>query len=127
MEKQAKLLDKQYLTTRLNEFKEIKRGEVQFAFHESDRAFSKTLYIDFFIPDQKLDKKWGTELRISDHQVDTNIKNQLIIDFDACLDKGTKQKFMGMVKRCICGAKRKNLSSLFDQIRGTGNEDRADY
>ena len=47
MDKQIKLLNKEYLATRIGEFKEIKRGEVVFKIKDSDRAFSKSIMLSF--------------------------------------------------------------------------------
>ena len=45
METQAKLLNKDYLETRLRDLSVIRKKEFSFKIHESDRALSRTLYI----------------------------------------------------------------------------------
>lgn len=127
MEKQSKLLDKNYLSTRLREIKEIKRGEIKFSIYESDRTFSKSIYINFYTLHS--DGYWYKQgqMRISDHeQANCPLKNQIIIDPDACLEKNTKQKFMKSIERCVYGAKRKRLKGEFLRLEHKGvyqNED----
>ena len=48
METQAKLLNKDYLETRLRDLSVIRKKEFSFKIHESDRALSRTLYIEFW-------------------------------------------------------------------------------
>lgn len=123
METQAKFLKKSYLETRMRDFEEIRKGEIRFEVTESDRAFSRTLYITFYT--LHTDGIWHKQgqMRISDHEArNCDLKNQLIIDPDAPLDKRQKEKFVACVKRCLCGAKRKHLKRemqrVEDELRG---------
>ena len=45
MDKQSKFFDKNYLTTRLRDFAAIKNKSVWFEIGDSNRSFSKTIYI----------------------------------------------------------------------------------
>ena len=66
MDKQSKFLSKEYLETRLRDFSAIKKHELYFQIHESDRVLSKTLYIEFWAKDGDKNFKQQT-IRISDH------------------------------------------------------------
>ena len=101
MEKQIKLLDKQYLETRLREIKDIKAKEVTFDFENSDRPYSKTLYIQFYIKAKDgIDYKVHT-LRISDHSQKGCVHTQFLIDPNDFLSKKKKALFMRTIEGCI--------------------------
>ena len=80
MEKQEKFLNKQYLETRVREVKEIRQGVVKFEITESDRLFSKTLYVNFYCFGEK--GKWfkNHTLRVSDHNFEDCPHTQFIVE-----------------------------------------------
>lgn len=100
MERQSKLLNKQYLETRLRELPEIRRKEVGFDIQESDRAFSNSIYINLYYKDLEKDWKCHT-LRISDHLLEKCPHTQFIIEPDRELSKKIKSRFIQIVKSCI--------------------------
>lgn len=58
MDTQSKLLNKQYLETRIRELKEIRTKELEFTIEESDRVFSKSLYINFWCKGKEIESIW---------------------------------------------------------------------
>lgn len=101
MDRQTKLLNKQYLETRLRELKEIRRKEITFDIEESDRAFSKSLYINFYI-EGKDGKVYKTStLRISDHLSSKCPHTQFIIEPNNYLEKKKKTQFMKAVELVV--------------------------
>ena len=109
METQSKFLNKQYLETRLWETREIKRKEIKFEIEESDRAFSKTLYVNFFC--LGLDNKWfkNHTLRISDHSFADCPHTQFIIEPNEYMTKKKKQQFMKAIELAIRKAKSRSF------------------
>lgn len=101
MDKQIKLLNKDYLSTRIRELKEIKRKELTFEIEESDRAFSKSLYVCFYTTDSS-GKPFKTHtLRISDHSSPNCIHTQFIIEPNEDLTKKKKAQFMKILESCV--------------------------
>lgn len=114
MDMQSKLLDQNYLKTRLEELKEIKKGDVKYNIYESDRLFSKTIYIDFYIQGKD---KWYKQysIRISDHEIKCP-QEQFIIDRNLTLTKGVKNKFMELVKKTINRSKNRCFYIEMDKV-----------
>lgn len=114
MDMQSKLLDQNYLKTRLEELKEIKKGDVKYNIYESDRLFSKTIYIDFYIQGKD---KWYKQysIRISDHEIKC-LQEQFIIDRNLTLTKGVKDKFMQLVKKTINRSKNRCFYIEMDKV-----------
>lgn len=111
METQAKLLDKNYLATRIKEFKEIKRGDIRFEIYDSDRAFSNSVYITFFTYGGN---KWYKQftIRISDHYADSP-HEQFIINTQLSLTKHIKEKFMKLVDKVI---KHSHMRTFYKEV-----------
>jgi GTP-dependent phosphoenolpyruvate carboxykinase len=109
METQIKFLNKQYLETRLREIREIKRKEIKFEIEESDRAFSKTLYVNFFC--LGIDNKWfkNHTLRISDHSFADCPHTQFIIEPNEYMTKKKKQQFIKSIELAIRKAKSRSF------------------
>jgi hypothetical protein len=105
MDIQAKVLNKQYLETRIREIKEIKRKEIIFDIEESDRVFSKTLYVNFYC--QGEDSWWfkGHTLRISDHFQENCPHSQFIINPSEWFTKKKKVQFMKTLENAVKKAK----------------------
>ena len=107
MDKQSKFFNKEYLETRLRDFSAIKKHDLFFQIHESDRVLLKTLYVEFWVKDGDKNFKQQT-IRISDHIINCP-HTQFIIDTYACLTKKKKQQFVRLVESAIKLAKRKSL------------------
>ena len=101
MDRQTKLLNKQYLETRLRELKEIRRKEITFDIEESDRAFSKSLYINFYIEGENGKVYKVSTLRISDHLSSKCPHTQFIIEPNNDLGKKKKTQFMKAVELVV--------------------------
>lgn len=116
MERQERLLNQQYLETRIRELKEIRRKEITFEIQESDRAFSKTLYINFYSPSNN--GKWfkNATLRISDHELNECPFNQFIIDPSACLTKKKKAELMRNLELAIKKAKSRSFYKEMEKL-----------
>lgn len=115
MDKQSKFLSKKYLETRLRDFSAIKKHELYFQIHESDRVLSKTLYVEFWVKDGGKNFKQQT-IRISDHIIDCP-HTQFIIDPYACLTKKKKQQFIRLVESAIKLSKRKSLYHKLENLK----------
>lgn len=124
METQSKFLNKQYLETRLWEIREIKRKEITFEIEESDRAFSKSLYVNLYCPSGS--GKWfkNHTLRISDHSFEDCPHTQFIIEPSAFLTKKKKQQFVRALETAVRKAKTKHFYKEMENIsRGDGNDE----
>lgn len=124
METQIKFLNKQYLETRIRELKQVRRKEVKFEIKESDRAFSKTLYIEFYCNAGK--DKWFKQrtLRISDHLLPDCPHAQFIIEPNGFLTKKKKHQFITMLENTVKRSKERQFYIELDKIstRGENNE-----
>lgn len=110
MDKQIKLLNKEYLATRIGEFKEIKRGEVVFKIKDSDRAFSKSIYVEFWLPMSSTKKFYkGATLRISDHKQENCMFEQIIINPEKPLTKKKKAELIRNLDATIKKAQKKRV------------------
>lgn len=131
MDTQSKLLNKQYVETRIREIKEIRSREVEFKIEESDRAFSKTIYIHFFCKSTNADGKWfkGATLRISDHEQQDCIFPQFIIKPSEYLTKKKKAEFMRWLELTTKRAKKKSLYMTLNKLSNdmSNAENRADF
>ena len=116
MEKQIKLLNKPYLETRLREIKEIKRKEVFWDIEESDRAFSKSIYINFYIESTNGLKWKNHTLRISDHSLTDCPHSQFIIEPNDFLTKKKKIQFIRAIENAIKKAQTKHLFKSLETI-----------
>lgn len=123
METQIKLLNKQYLDTRIREIKEIRRKEVLFSIEESDRAFSKTLYIRFYTMSSNGKVFKNHTLRISDHEQKDCPHSQFIINPDACLTKKKKEQFMKALEFAIRKAQIRHFYIEMNKISTGGGFD----
>lgn len=108
MDTQAKFLNKEYLETRLRDLTPIRRKEFSFKIHESDRALSKTLYVEFWTKDGENYYKQQT-IRISDHWQDDCPHIQFIVKPYEFLTKQKKQQFLRMIENTIKKGQRRNL------------------
>ena len=116
METQIKFLNKKYLDIRLNEHKEIKSKEVFYVIEESDRAFSKSLYINFYCHSYNEKKFKGHTLRISDHLLNDCPHSQFIIEPEMPMTKNKKEQFVKAIKTAIRKAKSKHFYRELNNI-----------
>lgn len=101
MELQSKLLDKEYIKTRLQEIPEIKRKEVSVKFSNSDRPNSISLYIEFWVNGHNTEYGYKNKtIRVSDHRIDTP-HTQFIIDPNDELTKKKKSLFMRTLEKGV--------------------------
>lgn len=116
METQSKFLNKQYLETRIGEFREIKKKEVFFKIEESNRVLSKSLYVCFYIQSSNGFCFKNSTLRISDHQLAECPHTQFIIEPNNTMTKKKKAQFMGAVEMAIRKAKTRNFYKELNKI-----------
>ena len=111
MEYEEKFLDKSYLETRIRDFKEVKRGDLEFCVERSKNyPASASLYVHF--------KRgaWNiAELRVSDHSINT-AQTQFIVERGAILGKKKKEQFVRLVGKVIGVAKKKILAQALYKI-----------
>lgn len=117
METQSKFLDKQYLETRLGEFKEIKRKEIVCEVYESNRVLSNSMYISFYVRGSNGGNFKQQTLRISDHPLKDNNHPQFIIDPRAIMTKKKKKQFVSMIESCI---KKANTKQFYKELNKIG-------
>ena len=117
METQSKLLEEQYISTRLQEFKEIKRKEISFTINKSNVENSVSTYVHFCT---NHDGNWVgcTTLRISDHlHHDKNLKEkQFIIEPSAILTKKKKELFMRTLEQTLKTTLKKQVFSKLNKL-----------
>lgn len=116
METQSKFLNKQYLETRLREIREIKRKEITFEIEESDRAFSKSLYVNFYCLSYSGKCFKNHTLRISDHSFEDCPHTQFIIEPSAFLTKKKKQQFVRALETAVRKAKTRHFYKEMENI-----------
>lgn len=127
MDKQEKLFDINYLTTRIRELKEVRRNEVRFEITKSDRVFSKSLYVTFYC--QSSHNQWFKEssLRISDHEQKDCPHTQLIVKIGEDLTKKKKAQLMAALGTAIRRSKTKHLyKEIYKTNKGGENEQGTD-
>ena len=115
MDKQSKFFNKEYLETRLRDFSAIKKHELYFQIHESDRVLSKTLYIEFWKKERGNYYKQQT-IRISDHLQNDCPHIQFIVKPYDFLTKKKKQQFLRTIENTIKASERKSLYRKLNQI-----------
>lgn len=101
MDTQSKLLNKQYLETRIRELKEIRTKELEFTIEESDRAFSRSLYINFWCKGKGIEHFKISTLRVSDHEQEDCPFTQLIVYPNNILNKKKKAELMRLLQETI--------------------------
>lgn len=111
MDYEEKFLDPEYLSTRVRDFKEIKRGDLEFKVIRScNYPESASLYIKF------MKGNWIiTELRVSDHSIKTT-QTQFIVAIGGILTKKKKEQFVRLVEKCIKVAKKKILAQAMHRV-----------
>ena len=111
MEYEEKFLDPEYLSTRVRDFKEIKRGDLEFKVIRScNYPESASLYIKFMRGNWII-----SELRVSDHSVKTE-QTQFIVERGAILSKKKKEQFVRLVEKCIKVAKKKIFAQAMHRV-----------
>lgn len=118
MDKQSKFLDKDYLTTRLRDFTAIKKKLVWFDITDSDRTFSKSIYINLYT---NADKGSFHSIRISDHPHEVIGQTQFLIEPNEDMTKKKKEQFIRVVELGIKKARFNTASSFlrkFDTKEG---------
>lgn len=99
-ERETKFLDKNYIEAKLKEIQKIENRRVSYDIKESDRSFSKTIYINFYI---KVNGRWLKEhtLRISDHLVPKTHYPTFLIKPNKELTSHRKQVFFKQLENAV--------------------------
>lgn len=116
MDTQSKLLNKQYLETRIRELKEIKTKELEFTIEESDRAFSRSLYINFWCKGKGIEHFKISTLRVSDHEQEDCPFTQLIVYPNNTLTKKKKAELMRLLQETIRKGKTKFVKKTINML-----------
>lgn len=101
MDTQSKLLNKQYLETRIRELKEIKNKEISFTIDESNRVFSKSLYVNFWCKGYGVEHFKISTLRVSDHEQEDCPFVQFIVYPNNTLTKKKKAELVRLLEETI--------------------------
>ena len=117
MDTQNKLLDKNYIVTRVQEIKEIRTKELGFEIYNSDRKQSKSIYVSFYSQNANGARFKGHTLRISDHLVRDCPHSQFIVCPNEYLTKKVKEKFMRSLQTTIRKTKTKSLNWKLDKMQ----------
>lgn len=120
METQDKFLNKQYLETRLREQREIKRKELFFDITESDRTFSRSLYINIYSQSLGGKRFKGHTIRISDHQLSDCPHSQFIIEPNSILTKKKKAQFIRILETAF---KKAQIKHFYKELSKISKED----
>lgn len=117
MDTQEKLLNEQYLGVLLNKIREINNKEVLFKIEQSDRAFSKTLYIHFYCQSTNRYGKWYkcSTLRVSDHIQHGCRFSQFIIRPNKSLNN-VKKRFLAQATKVVKLAQKRSLFKVMDNL-----------
>lgn len=100
IETEMKFLDKDYIEAKLKEIPKIENHRVSYHIKESDRSYSKTIYINFYI---KIKGVWLKEhtLRISDHLVPRTHYPTFLIKPSKQLTPKRKQQFVKVLENAV--------------------------
>lgn len=113
METENKLLDIEYLETRIKELKEIKSGAFAYKIEKSNRENSNSVYIRFYqVRINKGEKHFfgAKSLRISDHRTkEKNYHTNFYIDPNAILTKSKKERFIATLRNCLKFSRKSQL------------------
>lgn len=108
MELQSKFLNKEYLDIRIKEFDEIKNKEFEYIIKKSNRALSKSLYVEFCLNNNGFRFKVAT-LRVSDHRLEKCMHTQFIINPLEVLTKSKRKSFVKIINRLFKKGRQKML------------------
>jgi len=116
METQIKLFNKAYVESQVRQIKEVRHKQLKFDIQESDRAFSRTLYVSFFF--NSVDNKWlkGCTLRISDHLLPNELYKTFLVKPNDFLDKKTKAKFIRALELVASDTSKKSVRKNLDRL-----------
>ena len=120
MDKQSKFFDKNYLTTRLRDFAAIKNKSVWFEIGDSNRSYSKTIYVYLYTATEL---RAEHTIRISDHPHEQAGQTQFLINPDEFLTKKKKQEFIQIVEHAIKRAKQNTTRYYLKKVSKTIDND----
>ena len=121
-EKEIDFLNENFLWEILNSVLEIQRRVIVCEIQKSDRVFSKTLYINFFIPQfyinptNHIKKIKRFTLRISDHKLTKCQHPQFVIKPEAKLTKDRKNQLKNAIHGAIKKAMQKDYYKKLKNI-----------
>lgn len=123
MDKQLKLFNKEYVESQVRQVKEVRHKQLKFKITESDRAFSKSIYVNFYW--QSIDKVWlkGCALRISDHIIDKDLHKTFLIKPENFLDIKTKMKFARALELTASDTIKKSVRKNVDYLSRRFNDE----
>lgn len=122
MDNQIKLFNKAYVESQVRQIKQIRLKQLKFEISESDRAFSKTLYVTFYW--NGLNGKWlkGCSLRISDHLLPNEVHKTFLVEPDGFLSKKVKAKFTKALELVANDTTKKSVRKNLDAFTRQFNE-----
>ena len=100
IERETKFLDKNYIEAKLKEIPKIENGRVSYHIKDSDRSYSNTIYVNFYV---KINGKWLKEhtLRISDHLVPKTHYPTFLIKPEKKLTPERKKTFFRQLENAV--------------------------
>ena len=116
MVRQTKFFEKEFVANILNDFKQIKSKEISFQIYNSDRSYSKSMYIGFWHQIKDIGWRKLATLRISDHTDKNCIHPQFIVDLSGILTKKKVALFRRTISNCIKKCKHKVLQLNINKI-----------
>lgn len=109
IETEAKLLDINYIETRLRDIKEIRNKEIFYNIEKSNRPDSKSIYVYFHYD------IYTTHMRISDHSIQTPVVQFIVNPFNV-LNKKKKELFMRTLLNSVKCLKHKALDKKLKNL-----------
>lgn len=118
---ESEFLKPDFLEKILQEFPELVNGHLKYEIYGSNRKWSRTIYIKFFMPLNYNHRIEGKTLRISNHRHKKNVHKQFIIDTEAEIVGHRMDVFKRTVQNCINETRQKILYFSFKRINKNGN------
>lgn len=120
--KESEFLKPEFLERILKEFPALAEKQISYEIYGSNRKWSRTIYIKFFIQINYKQFVVGKTLRISNHRLQKNVHKQFIVDMDADVVEHRMDIFRRTVQNCINETRKKTLYFVFKKI----NKDKED-
>lgn len=121
METESKLLNIEYIETKIKELEEIKLGHVAYKIEKSNRENSNSIYVRFYktnlVKGETHFYAFNESLRISDHYLANSPSKQFIVEPDAILTKKKKETFVRTLKKEINLCFKRSLTSLLKNVK----------
>lgn len=108
-------MNKDFLDSIIKQMPEIRNKEFEYYIYESDRNFSKSVYVSFYAYGKKKLYKQLT-LRISDHYLPKSPHKQFLIKPYEVLKKNQLQNFKRTLSKTIKNSHKHHLYKEFEKI-----------